>query len=328
MRALFLLSCICCAPCFAESAFTFVALGDTAYHPVSYRPYEKLIDNINAIKPAFSIHVGDTQGHQPCNQQSTLRIANFFARFDHPVFYTPGDNEWTDCRQKASFHSLFGTEVTEDTYVLNALSNIRFNFFRSPNSLGQKPLIYTRQSDMSSHKQMVENTFWIYNNVLFATVHVVGSNDGLNTHWSTLKAEARKRSQANLAWLKHIEKVATGKEISAVVIAMHASLFDKGKPNKSMRKFSKEYIRGGKKGPYYPIAQRIAAMGAKLSKPLLLIHGDFHTYTVDTPFDIGITGKNITRLQVFGEPVLNAVTISVLPGQSAPFKIAPLISPQ
>lgn len=326
MRALLLLSCIYCASCFGDPAFTFVALGDTAYHPKSYTRYENLIDRINAKKPAFSIHVGDTQGHQPCNLQSTLRITGFFARFDHPVFYTPGDNEWLDCRQKASVRSLFGIAEAEDTHILNALNNIRLTFFDKPNSLGQKTLAYTRQSDISAHKQMVENTFWIYNGVLFGTLHVVGSDNGENTRWPRLRTEAHKRQKANIAWLQHIEKLADRKEISAVVIALHASLFDKGKPKKSMRKFSTQRIRGGQKGPYYPIAQHIATMGARLSKPLLLIHGDFHRYTVDNPFDVDITGKNITRLQVFGEPILDAVSISVFPGQSTPFVIAPLMS--
>jgi hypothetical protein len=47
-----------------------VALGDTAYNPpADYPLYDALIAKINAAKPAFSIHVGDTWGAEACTEE-------------------------------------------------------------------------------------------------------------------------------------------------------------------------------------------------------------------------------------------------------------------
>ncbi|MCH1922284.1 hypothetical protein L9G15_23045, partial [Shewanella sp. A3A] len=44
----------------AERTFTFVAIGDKPYYlPRDYARFEKLIAEINKVKPAFTVHVGD-----------------------------------------------------------------------------------------------------------------------------------------------------------------------------------------------------------------------------------------------------------------------------
>ncbi|NJN52373.1 MAG: hypothetical protein HC809_12075 [Gammaproteobacteria bacterium] len=82
--------------------FDFVALGDTAYRlPDDVPRYEALIDKINAAQPAFAIHVGDIWGANVCTSAEYERIRAQFARFTTPLIYTPGDNEWVDCRDPA-----------------------------------------------------------------------------------------------------------------------------------------------------------------------------------------------------------------------------------
>ena len=51
--------------------FDFVALGDTAYNlPDDVPVYEALTEKINASRPAFSIHVGDTWGVLECTEEN------------------------------------------------------------------------------------------------------------------------------------------------------------------------------------------------------------------------------------------------------------------
>ena len=81
-----------------RAEFSFVAIGDTAYNGArDYPLYEQLIDRINSRAPEFTIHVGDLWGAGSCGDEEMDRAAEFFARYDHPLVYTPGDNEWTDC---------------------------------------------------------------------------------------------------------------------------------------------------------------------------------------------------------------------------------------
>ena len=43
-----------------DNAFSFVALGDIPYDvPADFAKFDRLIAAINALKPEFSIHVGD-----------------------------------------------------------------------------------------------------------------------------------------------------------------------------------------------------------------------------------------------------------------------------
>ena len=58
-----LLAALVASPVATAEPFSFVALGDTTYAiPADHPIYGGLIDAINASRPAFSIHVGDTKG--------------------------------------------------------------------------------------------------------------------------------------------------------------------------------------------------------------------------------------------------------------------------
>lgn len=309
--------------CYAHKDFSFVAHGDTAYSKKSYAQYNALIDRINQIKPAFTIHVGDTQGHQPCDHTSIERVDNFFKRFDHPLFYTPGDNEWTDCSASNKGAAFFSKE-DPSTIKFNALSNIRSAFFSEAKSLGGKTLPRIRQSDLSKYKDMDENSFWEYEGVLFSTIHVAGSMDGRKWGNAALLEDSKQRVKANVAWLKYLQLMAKKKDPRALVIALHAELFEPGEAHEKFKPFAAKNIRDGADGPYFPIVKAISELSKTFSKPILVIHGDYHVYIVDKPFATEKQGGNITRLQVFGEPVIGAVKIDVSSKNEDVFSIAPL----
>lgn len=86
----------------AAQALRFVALGDMPYGPPdkSYLPYRALIERVNALQPAFTIHVGDIKaGSTLCSDEEFAAQLEHFGRYAGPVIYTPGDNEWTDCHR-------------------------------------------------------------------------------------------------------------------------------------------------------------------------------------------------------------------------------------
>ncbi|MCZ6617791.1 MAG: hypothetical protein O7E57_06625, partial [Gammaproteobacteria bacterium] len=230
-------------------SFSFVALGDTAYNvPADYPVYRALIKRINAAKPAFSIHVGDTWGVLECSDAEHERIRGFFQEYDHPVIYTPGDNEWTDCLNPDAVPGVqrifSGTPTAEDLTLLadarsldgayerriranglQSLETIRRVFFASRQSLGQKPITLTRQADVSEFDQIVENAIWEYGDVQFGTVHVPGSGNNFFINSRDHAIEAINRNRANVEWIKHIFAEARSRDSKAVVIALHASLF-------------------------------------------------------------------------------------------------------
>ncbi|WP_332772839.1 hypothetical protein [Phenylobacterium sp.] len=323
-------------PARAET-FSFVALGDTAYNPaVDYPVYEALIARINKARPAFSIHVGDTWGALPCTEDQHRSILGWFAKYDHPVVYTPGDNEWADCRKadvlEAYSRHVSGKATPADLALLlplrgldagmtsagyddplASLGLIRKVFFDKPQSVGGKTMPLVRQPDVSAFKDTAENTRWEKGGVVFATVSAPGSNNGFLMQNEARAAEAIARNRANVDWIKATFAEAKARNAKAVVISLQAAMFVDGDGGE----FSGKELRGGFEGPYYWLALAIRDLSARFGKPVLLINGDFHDFIVDRPFMVS-QGEvkpplyaNITRLQVYGAPELKAVKVGV-----------------
>jgi hypothetical protein len=321
--------------------FSFVALGDTAYNLDRDLPvYERLIAAINETSPAFSIHVGDTWGALACTEENHRWIRGWFDKFDHPVVYTPGDNEWTDCRKPAlldAYNRIIEGEGTPEDMALigearqldNAfaassyadtlasLAAIRRVFFSNAQSLGGRTMPLTRQPDESEFADTVENARWERAGVVFTTVSVPGSAAGFTINDADRAEEAIARNRANVAWIKAAFARATETNASAVVVVMHASIFEDVPAGPVGAADFGKSLRGGLEGPYYWVALAIRDLAAAFAKPVLLVHGDFHQFVVDRPFLVS-QGEarppkfgNITRLQVFGAPELKAVRVTV-----------------
>ena len=186
-------------------------------------------------------------------------------------------------------------------------------FFSEAKSLGAKPMTVVRQSDVSEFKEMVENQRWAHGGVLFATLHVTGSGMGFTINDAARANEAIARNRADVAWLKSVFSEAQSTRAKAVVIALHAGMFEDADGGT----FSNKALRGGDEGPYFWVAMALRDLAASFGKPVLLINGDYHDLVIDRPFMVSQgEGKpplyaNITRVQVYGAPELKAVRISV-----------------
>ncbi len=317
--------------------FEFVALGDTAYTLPSELPiYEKLIARINAADPAFSIHVGDTWGALECTEENHQWVRGWFDKFEHPVVYAPGDNEWTDCRKpevlEAYLRIVQGEGTPEDLALigrarqldqayagtsyadtLESLRTIRQVFFSESKSMGAEPMPLVRQPDVTDFEETAENVRWTHHGVQFVTVNVPGSAMGFTINDAERAQEAIARNRANIAWIKGAFEQATSEGAAALVIAMHGSMFDEGAGSDAFG----NPLRGGEQGPYYWIALAVRDLAAAYGRPVLMIHGDDHEFIVDRPFLVSQGESelpkysNITRLQVYGAPELKAVKVTV-----------------
>lgn len=288
------------APAAAEP-FTFAAMGDLPYNlPKDMMKFDRLIDRINERVPAFSIHVGDIKsGGSPCTDDAFIAVRDRLMQMQGAVFYTPGDNEWTDChRNKAGGYD-----------PLERLDRLRTLFFSKPKSLGQMPRDYQRQSENGEHAQMKENAIWQQADTLFATVHVVGSNNGLG-RTSASDTEFKDRDKANKDWIRIAFKTAIELDAKAVVIALHAN-----------PAFENRKARTSKKSGFRRSLKALAKWARTYAHPVLIVHGDRHELIIDQPLrdkDDDLIG-NVTRLQVMGEDEVGAVMVTVDPEADTPF---------
>ena len=82
----------------APGALTFGVLGDAPYSDGEAERLEGVIQQMNAEKLAFVVHVGDIGSSAlACTDDWLLARRKQFDRIRHPFLLIPGDNEWSDC---------------------------------------------------------------------------------------------------------------------------------------------------------------------------------------------------------------------------------------
>lgn len=281
----------------AQQGFSFVALGDLPYGPPdkAYGPYRALIERINQVGPDFSVHVGDFKsGSTLCSDEEFANQHAHFQRFKGAVVYTPGDNEWTDCHRanNGSFDPL------------ERLAALRQRFYTPGRSLGQQPLALQNQSSlMPAHGRYIENQRWMHQGVLFATVHIVGSNNNLESRNLAAAQEFFERDAANVAWTEATFEQARQQQAKAVVLAFQADVLE--------AKSLWEDFPGGS-GFRKIIGETLLPLASRWGKPVLVVHGDSHKFKIDQPFQFNKKPlPNITRLIVPGATDVRAVKVSV-----------------
>ena len=292
--ALLLAGCAAKPP--GPDAFVFGVLGDTPYTEREDAEFLSMIRRINQEDLAFSIHVGDFKGSGACSDELFRKRLAEFNSFAAPLIYTPGDNEWTDCRRR---HMGSGDP-------LDALARLRKTFFTEARSLGEVKIDTAMQLACEAPPPsgcgcaFPENRQWVHGRVVFVTLNVPGSDNNVGFDAAS-DAEARCRDAANAQWLERAVTTAASPGMRALVIAMQANPWIAKKPV-----------------VFAPLLAQVEAAHARLRKPILFVHGDSHTYRVDTPFV-----APITRLETYGSPFVGWVKVTVDPARPDLFFFEP-----
>jgi hypothetical protein len=281
------------------NAFEFVAIGDIPYKiPDDYPRVDRLIAIINAMKPAFTLHLGDIKsGSSPCSDEVFRKAFDQIQTIESPVVYTIGDNEWTDCHRKDAG----GFDPRE------RLAKVREMFFADPaNSLGKTKMPVESQGlTMPEFKTYVENTRFVKNGVMFVGVHIPGSNNGFEAQDAAAAAtEFAARNKANLAWINASFKLAQERNAKALVMFIQASFDEERLPNKSLPRQS----------GYLGTLSAIEAGMKDFAKPMLLLHGDEHEFVVSPLLNArGKSIQGVNRVMGWGETYVRGVKITVDP---------------
>jgi hypothetical protein len=264
------------------STFEIGLIGDFPYDAEKEVQAESMFDQLNGEELAFIVHDGDIKsGSSPCEDGVLDKELERFEGSENPLIYTPGDNEWTDCHRT-------GYDPNE------RLQRVRETFFTGGESFGKNSIVLTRQSE-----DYPENARWSHGGVTFATLHVVGGNNGLNPDNDPDEHVAR--NEANLAWLEETFEAARENDHAAVMLAIQANVFEEDTENPSGFADFKEALR-----------QEVVSFG----RPVVLVHGDSHNFRIDKPLyaeegeeDSRIL--NFTRVETFGEHDVHWVRASV-----------------
>lgn len=304
----------------------FIVIGDTPYDDEDAVMLGRAVDAAKAAATPFVIHIGDYKGgRQVCTSDHDDRFATLIgALAPIPVFYTPGDNEWTDCDR-------FDDPATGERYSdLARLAIIRERFLAAP----------PEGSDAFAHeRQSVEpaNARWSHEGVRFATLFATGTNNA--RHWvvgdvlDAAIAAADARDRANAEWIAGTFELARHEEARAVVIAMQ------GDPNEIEKRDLLKPCDGRASvdaslacDGFVSLRTTLYAEAATFDGPVLVIHGDTAPFTLNQAILPGSDGEapaNIWRLNAAGDAGTNAIgqsygvrdvtRVDVRFGEAAPF---------
>ncbi|MEM7180828.1 MAG: hypothetical protein AAF518_07940 [Spirochaetota bacterium] len=278
-------------PAKGHKSVQFIAIGDTPYtQKEDVRLQQVVAKAITRAKVPFLVHYGDFKsGALPCTKklmrQSRDRI---YGLLPGRVFYTPGDNEWTDCDR---------AKLKPAVSELASLSLIRRLFFRKKMRL-PKSWKYQRQPNFP------ENARWMYKGIFFTTLHMVSTNNGRidiqrdDVEYALAMVEAR--DAANRVWLEESFSLAIKAKAKAMVLVTQADVTDPDgsgacTANHRMHCDAFKSFRQHLRQQAGNFSQR-----GKSLLPVLLVHGDTNAYCWDRRFG-GTKAPNLWRLNAWGD---------------------------
>ncbi|MCE9571554.1 MAG: metallophosphoesterase [Deltaproteobacteria bacterium] len=258
------------------------------------------IDAVNADPDvSLVVHVGDIHaGKQYCTEAYDQAVAALWTRFQDPLIYTPGDNEWADCHKKAEGGGVYNAATGAIDYLRDAsgelldyaggdpianLDLIRTTFFpRAGVALGGGRKFVASQAWFHDwfHPEdadFVENVIWEQDRVVFVTINLPGGSNNDQDPWygapaeSAAQADERAaRTAADLRWLDAAFATARFTRAKGVVIVAQADMWD---PEKG----------AAHQAGYEPVVAKVAAGATAFGGPVLMLNGDSHVYLSDNP---------------------------------------------
>ena len=154
----------------------------------------------------------------------------------------------------------------------------------------------------------VENLLWAHGQVLFATLHVVGTNNNAGK-----PAEYEARNAANLFWMKAAFAIARKQGFRGVMLIMQANPRFEEKRRKASDGF----------------ADTVAALEREtlaFKGQVVLVHGDSHYFRIDKPLvpardnPEGSRVENFTRVETFGPPDVHWIRATAEPADPMVFQ--------
>lgn len=299
--------------------------GDMPYAKANDEPrIPALIDDINASAIAFSIYDGDIKdGSSKCTDDIYDSAISMFNGFSKPVFYVPGDNEWTDCHR-----------TNNGGYDnLERLDHVRKVMFSKPETFGKETLTPERQGAVGD--KFVENFRYSKGGAMFVGLNIPGSNNNkVDDEKSCTSKSARtaeqceadnkewaERNTANIEWLKASFAKAKAEGDKGLMFVIQ------GDPGFDLPETEDDdESRLANKDGYAAFLDALMAETTGFDGEVVLVHGDTHFFKIDKPLkDATHMLANFTRVQTFGSPNIHWLHVDVDPNSRDVFIFRPMI---
>lgn len=287
-------------------------IGDQQYSPEEEARFPDVLRAMDREPLAFVVHDGDFKGGSPCTDDLFRSRLALFDTSAHPFVFTPGDNDWADCHR----------DDNGRFDPLERLALLRRLFYATPAvSLGRRKMALTSQVTSRGFELYRENALWTMGEVVFATMHIIGSANGTG-RTAASDGEAAERTRAALAWIRTAFAVATTGQFKAVMLIMQAN-----------PRFDLPVDAPGH-APFAELTRLLEQQTRAFAGEVVLVHGDTHYFRIDKPLPMPARVRssgapslaNFTRVETFGPPDLHWIGVRVVPGRRGVFVFEPEIT--
>jgi hypothetical protein len=313
--------------------FSFGVYGDMPYTALDRRMQPGFIEPRlrGRADIAFVIHVGDFgRPEDVCNQQAVADRLRAWKQMVKPVFFTPGDNDWTDCeravvRPKVDALVQLG-RLRDVIYAAQGLDTANWDQALAERTGIQ---IVPRAADAYPENSAVypENQLWSYRGVQFVSIHMVGSDNGWLDRGDPAvvarrQAETAARQAYNIALMRAAFVRAGTEDAAALVIVTHVDPFAPrpdmlGRAEVADPRSAEQ--RCAEEPQYRDFCAALAEALRSSTRPVLLIHGDSNARCLDQPFRSEPAFSRFWRLNAAGDfKYVDADIVSIAADMSGP----------
>jgi hypothetical protein len=326
-----LLSASLSAPLSAAPLVRFAVVGNVPAGTAGESAARTLLSALGAAQPGFILDTGNLKlAGEQCSDTLLQSRVDLLNTSPLPLILIPGANDWVNCQlPEAGGYD-----------PLERLDFLREHFLDNAESLGQKTLPLTRESDVTRFRQFHENIEWQDGPVLFIGLNVSSSANHF-MRGGGRNGEFEDRVVANRYWLEHAYRVSQRRRTEAVVIAIE------GDPGweEPRRRGAFDWFNFGEaqpRDPYLEFKRDLLKFAQQFGGPVLLVHqADFKVRAEgaarETPPKLGPAFRlelperrkkgapvtHIWQLQIDAQPDARRwVAVEVVTGHEPVFRVA------
>ena len=187
-------------------AFRFSVLMRVAEESTEDHAWHTAIDEAQTNEAAFIVVNGLKRSGERCNEALYQQRIDLLAQASAPVILSMAATDWAYCRDRQNRPA--------GSVWLNLL---REKFAGDIRTHSNAALNLKHQGAMPAYRSYAENTRWVYDRILFATLHVAADNNQY-IEAAGRNSEFEDRQVANREWMKRLAEVALREHRSAIVI--------------------------------------------------------------------------------------------------------------
>ena len=240
--------------CHAE-AFRFSVLMRVPEESIEDNVWRIAIEHAQTNESAFIVVNGLKHSSERCNEPLYQQRIDLLAQASVPVILSMSATDWAYCRDRQNRPA-----------GLVWLNFLREKIAGDISTQSNSALTLKHQSAMPAYRSYVENSRWVYDRILFATLHVAANNNQY-IEAAGRSSEFEDRQVANRDWIKRLADVAMREHRGAIVI------FCDGNP------LPAPWQRAQGRDGYKDIRKQLRELGQKSGLWVLVVQGS----SVDTP---------------------------------------------